>query len=157
MSNVPFWARVTLLYDTESLVPALITSTLGAVLDEHAAAHNVERSSIRHISVDDFLRQSSNHEAVKLLEPGLQQWAHDSWQYAFLLFLKLARHFELGGITTNTKDRRTLEVVKKDLIELATFANKFGDVTDHPYGHTAMMSEKILKIAGKIREVSKNV
>lgn len=155
MTNQPFWAQLTIIYDASTvgvLEPVMITGSLYRTIQEYCAQHNI-RDSVRRISVDDYLRLPKNHPMVTVLSESLRAWPDDTWQYQVLLFLKLARNLELCGITTTAKERKVLEVVKKDLKQVAEFTNKFGDVDDHPYGHVALIKARIEQISSKIKEV----
>lgn len=155
MTNQPFWAQLTIIYDASVvgvLEPVMITDSLYRTIQEYRAQHNI-RGSVSRVSVDDYLRLPKNHPMVTVLSESLRAWPDDTWQYQVLLFLKLARNLELGGITTTAKERKVLEVVKKDLKQVAEFTNKFGDVDDHPYGHVALIKARIEQISSKIKEV----
>ena len=140
------------MFANEVLEPVMIRQTLSETARAYAEAHPYS-NNVRHVSVDDFLRLPKNHDMVRALHPSLEQWPDDTWQYQVLLFLKLARNLELRGITTTAKERKVLEVVKKDLKCIAEFTNKFGDVDDHPYGHVALIKARIEQISNKIKEV----
>ena len=155
MTNQPFWAQLTIIYDASVvgvLEPVMITGSLYRTIQEYCAQHNI-RDSVRRISVDDYLRLPKNHPMVTVLSDSLKAWPDDTWQYQVLLFLKLARNLELCGITTTAKERKVLEVVKRDLKQVAEFTNKFGDVDDHPYGHVALIKARIEQISSKIKDV----
>ena len=155
MNNQPFWAQLTIIYDVSVvgvLEPVMITGSLNRTIQEYCEQHNIH-GSVKRISVDDYLRLPKNHPLVTALGDSLKAWSDDTWQYQVLLFLKLARNLELRGITTTAKERKVLEVVKKDLKQVAEFTNKFGDVDDHPYGHVALIKARIEQISSKIKEV----
>ena len=155
MTNQPFWAQLTIIYDASVvgvLEPVMITGSLYRTIQEYRAQHNIH-GSVQRISVDDYLRLPKNHPMVTVLSDSLKAWPDDTWQYQVLLFLKLARNLELCGITTTAKERKVLEVVKRDLKQVAEFTNKFGDVDDHPYGHVALIKARIEQISSKIKEV----
>lgn len=155
MNSQPFWAQLTIIYDASVvgvLEPVMITDSLYLTIQEYRAQHNI-RGSVHRVSVDDYLRLPKNHPMVTVLSDSLKAWPVDTWQHQVLLFLKLARNLELRGITTTAKERKVLEVVKKDLKQVAEFTNKFGDVDDHPYGHVALIKARIEQISSKIKEV----
>lgn len=155
MNSQPFWAQLTIIYDASVvgvLEPVMITDSLYLTIQEYRAQHNI-RGSVHRVSVDDYLRLPKNHPMVTVLSDSLKAWPVDTWQHQVLLFLKLARNLELCGITTTAKERKVLEVVKKDLKCIAEFTNKFGDIDDHPHGHVALIKERIEQISRKIKEV----